>query len=311
MIESEVRLSVVIPCYKDSATLGKALDSVYAQTHAADEVIVINDDSPETNAIEVVMAAYPQAKYVVNPQNLGLAATRNVGVRAASGDVICFLDADDELHPQKIEVQLSIYHPQRAISCKVMRIGDERGVDNVVRFNGDVRYTKWIDSSQLVRRNALTGASLMISRALFLAHGGYDENLRSCEDFDLWLRLLDAGIPVLDVEWALYLYRFNEHGLSRNLPSISHWELEVVKKHYGRHRSSGKLPVGEGTTLALWLFRHFVRYAQCQDPKLLQTTRENLKLLDAWPLTRAALLLLQKIVLPWLVGYVQTHRGMH
>ncbi len=311
MVESEVRLSVVIPCYKDSTTLGKALDSVYAQTYAADEVIVVNDDSPETNAIEVVMTAYPQAKYVVNPRNLGLAATRNVGVRAASGDVICFLDADDELHPQKIEVQLSIYHPQRAISCKVMRIGEERGVDNVVRFNGDVRYTKWIDSSQLVRRNALTGASLMISRELFLAHGGYDENLRSCEDFDLWLRLLDAGIPVLNVEWALYLYRVNEHGLSRNLPNISLWELEVVKKHYDRHRCNGKLPVGEGTTLALWLFRHFVRYAQCQDPELLQMTRENLKLLEAWPFIRALLLFLQKIGFPWLVGYLQAHRGTH
>lgn len=303
-------VSVIIPCYKDAAKLGRALDSVSAQTYPVEEVIVVNDASPETREIEAVLVSYPQVAYVVNKQNLGLAATRNVGVNAASGSVICFLDADDELHPQKIETQLTLYHPKRAISCNVKRIGDERGIDGAVYHHGIVKYRVHYSSARLIRRNVLTGASLMISRKLFLAHGGYDETLRACEDFDLWLRLMDAGVPIFNIESPLYFYRVNEHGLSSNLLSVSRWELEVVKKYYRRRHFQGARPADEGNTLALWLFRHFIRYAQCQDPQLFQATHANLALLNPWPQARMALLFLQKVGILRLVAYI-VHRRKH
>jgi len=304
-----MRVSVVIPCFKDSATLGRALDSVFAQSRPADEVIVVNDASPETSEIEAVLVAYPSVKYVVNAANLGLAATRNAGVHAASGEIVCFLDADDELHPQKIELQLSLYRPGRAVSCSVERIGDERGIDRVAPYTGEVKHSVLADSSVLVRRNMLTGASLMLSRELFLSLGGYDETLRSCEDFDLWLRLLDAGVPAFNIDLPLYLYRVNENGLSRNLLNISYWELEVVKKHYARHRRAGEQPSGEASTLVIWLFKHFVRYERCRDPRLIEATRRNLQLLGEWPLARGLLLVAQKTGLPRLVGFLLANRG--
>jgi glycosyltransferase involved in cell wall biosynthesis len=300
-------VSLIIPCYKDALTLARALDSVFAQTHPVEEVIVVNDASPETEAIEAVLAAYPQVSYLVNPRNLGLAASRNKGVRAASGDVVCFLDADDELHPQKIELQRSLYRPGRAISCKVMRIGNERGTDRVPPYGGAIRYTEYLCASRLVRRNILTGASLMISRELFLAQGGYDEALLSCEDFDLWLRLLDAGVPVLNIDLPLYLYRVNEHGLSRNRLAISRWELEVVRAYFARHRQGGAARRGEALTLAVWLFRHFVRCAQCHDSRLMQATLENLELLRPWPFARAALRLSRALGLPRFAAYMLRH----
>jgi glycosyltransferase involved in cell wall biosynthesis len=304
-----MRVSLVIPCFKDSATLGRALDSVFAQSRAADEVIVVNDASPETSEIEVVLFAYPSVKYVVNEVNLGLAATRNAGAHAATGEIVCFLDADDELHPQKIELQLSLYRPERAVSCSVERIGDERGIDRVAPYPGEVKYSVLADSSVLIRRNTLTGASLMVSRELFLSLGGYDETLRSCEDFDLWLRLIDAGVPAFNIDLPLYLYRVNEKGLSKNLLSISYWELEVVKKHYARHRCAGNAPLGEATTLMIWLFKHFVRFEQCRDPKLMEATRRNLELLNVWPFARALLLVAQKIGLPRLTSFLLATRG--
>lgn len=304
-----MRVSVVIPCYKDSATLGRALDSVFSQSRAADEIIVVNDASPETREIEAVLAVYPHVKYFVNTVNRGLAATRNVGVHAALGDIVTFLDADDELHPQKIELQLSLFSPGRAVSCSVARIGDERGIDRVVRYPGEVTYSVLKDSSVLVRRNALTGASLMVSRELFLSLGGYDETLRSCEDFDFWLRLLDAGVPAFHIDLPLYLYRVNENGLSRNLLNISYWELEVVTKHYARLRGAGVKPSGEAVTLAAWLFRHFVRFEQCHDPKLMEATRRNLELLDAWPVAQAVVLVAQKMGLPRLAAFLLATRN--
>ena len=296
-----MRVSVVIPCFRDSATLGRALDSVLDQSRPADEIIVVNDASPETKEIESVLAAYPQVKYIVNATNLGLAATRNVGVRVTSADIVSFLDADDELHPQKIELQLSLFRPESAVSSSISRIGGERGVDRVVNYQSQARFSVFQDSSQLIRRNRLTGASIMVSRELFLSLGGYDETLRSCEDFDLWLRLLDKGITVLNVELPLYLYRCNENGLSRNLLNISRWELEVVRKYYERHRSAQGQTLREAVTFGMWLFKHQIRCEQCRDPRLIEATRRNLDLVSASPFVRALLLVAQRIRLAWIV----------
>lgn len=297
-----MRVSVVIPCFKDSATLARALDSVLGQSRPVDEIILVNDSSPEVNEIETILRSYPQVRYIVNTHNIGLAATRNVGVAAATGDVISFLDADDELHPQKIEFQLAVYRSDRAIACDVERIGDERGVGRVVSYSGKVKYSVCRSTSRYLRRNLLVGASLMISRNLFLSLGGYDEDLRSCEDFDFWLRILEAGVLVLNINLPLYLYRINEAGLSRNHLNISKWELVVVNKHIMRLKQRGEQMKDEALIMFVWLFRHSVRYEQCRDHRLLEAINLNMALLDRWPWMQKSLTLLREIGLTRLVA---------
>ncbi len=291
--ETKCRVSVVIPCYRDAATLARALASVCAQTRPVDEIIVVNDCSPETSAIEEIVARFPDVRYVKNLQNVGLAATRNVGVDASSAEIVTFLDADDELHPQKIEYQLSLYSPDIAVTCRVKLICNEIGITNIEQFSGACPYSTVTDSRSIIRRNRLTGASILISRVLLLKVGGYDDSLRSCEDFDLWLRLLDAGVQVYDIQLPLYLYRMNEVGLSRNYRNISRWELEVAKKYFERHRQVGTHMPGEGTTLAFWLIKHLLRYEICLDRDLLEATARNIELLTPWPLVKAAVSLIR------------------
>jgi glycosyltransferase involved in cell wall biosynthesis len=301
-------VSIIIPCFKDSSTLGRALDSVYAQTYKVDEVVVINDASPESDLIEAVIKRYPDVKYFVNEKNIGLAASRNRGVRASSGDIVCFLDADDELHPQKIEIQVSFYKSNIAISCNVFQNFDPQKYNQLRFYDYAPPYSVFSNSLSLVRWNQLTGASLMISRELFLSFGGYDETLRSCEDFDLWLRLLDSKIVAYNIELPLYLYKHNEQGLSRNPPSISYWELEVVKKYHARVRRLTSRVEGENFTLGIWLFKHFVRSARYRNSELLTTTYCNLKLLDQWPITRSFILFLRVIGLTELIGSFLAYR---
>lgn len=210
-------VSVIIPCYKDSATLGRALDSVYAQTYCVDEIIVVNDASPETAAIKLVLQSYPLVLYLENPVNIGLAATRNVGVRKASSDIITFLDADDALHTQKIELQLQLYKEGRVVACTTERVSDDSEWFERVSYNNSVPYRKISMSIKSLIRNNITGASMMISRELFNSMGGYDESLLSCEDFDFWLRLLNHGVEIFDVKLPLYFYVINPKGLSSNL----------------------------------------------------------------------------------------------
>lgn len=275
--------------------MGRALDSVYAQTNTVDEVVVVNDKSPETEAVEAVLRSYPQVIYVRNDINVGLAATRNAGVRAATGDIISFLDADDELHPQKIQYQLSVYRPDIAVTCRVKHIGNETGIASAEQFSEPCPFSTVTDSRSIIRRNRLTGASILISRTLFLKVGGYDDSLRSCEDFDLWLRLLDAGVQVYDIQLPLYLYRVNEAGLSRNYLNISRWELEVVKKYFQGHRHAGTPVSGEGATLAFWLMKHLLRYETCLERDLLEATARNIELLTPWPLLKVAVSLIRHL----------------
>ena len=98
-------VSVIITCYKDGATLERAIISVINQKYKAVEIIVVNDFSPETDLIDSIIENYKEIVYIRNDINKGLAASRNIGIEVASGEYIAFLDADDSWHIKKIEIQ--------------------------------------------------------------------------------------------------------------------------------------------------------------------------------------------------------------
>ena len=253
-------ISVIIPCYRDSKTLARALDSVYAQTRLPDEVIVVNDCSPETEEIEFVLRSYPKVIYELNKTNVGLAASRNRGIERSKCTVVSFLDADDILHPQKIEFQSSVLKNGCAVSCAYQRIGATEVVSTRnMKFGNLGCIRTFTKSSEIIYRNRLTGAAIMAYKVDLEAMGGYDSSLRSCEDYDLWLRLLDAGFAVLHLRRPLYLYRLNDAGLSRATASISRWEMETISKALAR---KGFEPPFEGEAAKIWAFwilKHIIR----------------------------------------------------
>jgi glycosyltransferase involved in cell wall biosynthesis len=277
---------VIIPCYKDSTTLGRALDSVYAQTYRVDEIIVVNDASPETDAIKLVLKNYPNVFYLENSVNIGLAATRNVGVKNASSDIITFLDADDALHPQKIEWQRKFYKEGRVIACATERVSGDLQSFEGVPYSNRVPYREMKMSIVSLLKNNITGASMMISRELFNSMGGYDEALLSCEDFDFWLRLLNHGLEIYDVKLPLYIYVINPSGLSSNLKKISYWELKVIEKFFSDNINSGKYKYFESIVLLVWLARHRVRYRLCGDTTYKETIDQNVNLIANRPIAR-------------------------
>src|SRR5919197_986029 len=88
-------VSIVIPAYRASDHIRRALDSVFAQTFPDFEVIVVSDGSPDGSELEIILASYAgQIRYFSQPHR-GAGAARNAGVRAARGRYVAFLDADD------------------------------------------------------------------------------------------------------------------------------------------------------------------------------------------------------------------------
>lgn len=280
---------MVIPCYRDGDTLGRALSSVRAQTRPVEEVIVVDDCSPESETIQAVLADFPEVRYLRNPVNLGLAGTRNVGLHAATSEIVTFLDADDELHPQKIEFQIRALRSRSAVTCRVRRIGDEVGIANVRLFGSRLPVEAVRNSRTLLYGNRLTGAALMAPRSLLLEVGGYDPALRSCEDLDLWLRLLDAGIEAVDIALPLYLYRLNPVGLSRNLRAISRWETTVLEAYFRRYGGEFLAEFADAQVWAFWLLKQMLREAFRPDPEFRDDIRSRIDQLSRHPVLQGGL----------------------
>src|SRR5262245_13313488 len=105
-------VSVVIPAYRASGTIGRAVVSLLHQTRTPDEILVVDDGSPDDLA--AALAPYCDRVTLVRKENGGAASARNLGIDRSRGDLIAFLDADDYWEPTKLERQLSIFrrHPE-------------------------------------------------------------------------------------------------------------------------------------------------------------------------------------------------------
>ena len=106
MTEDKYSISVVIPAYNSEGHIGRALDSVLAQTFGADEIIVVDDGS--TDGTGEVIASYGERVKYIRQENAGPGAARNTGIHAATGNWIAFLDADDEWVSEKLRLQVDI-----------------------------------------------------------------------------------------------------------------------------------------------------------------------------------------------------------
>ena len=225
-------VSVIIPCYKNSSTLERAIKSVEAQTYSAIEIVVVNDASPETEAIESIISRHPRIIYIRNKLNLGLAGARNAGIQCSSGDYIAMLDADDEYHPQKIATQMKYMRPSTVLTCSCILVSERGKITGSSFVSCRPRLFKGCAS--IITRNTLNGAGIFAEKDLLLKYNCYDASLRSCEDWDLYLRLLSDNVQVIDIGFALYYYHYSPSGLSKNPISITKWETEVILRHAHR-----------------------------------------------------------------------------
>src|SRR5688572_7039612 len=107
-------VSVIVPAYNSSAYIAETLDSVFAQTFDSFEVIVINDGSPDTERLERELKPYSGKLRYIKQENRGAAAARNAGVRAARGELVAFLDADDTYLPNFLEKQVELLESNNA-----------------------------------------------------------------------------------------------------------------------------------------------------------------------------------------------------
>jgi glycosyltransferase involved in cell wall biosynthesis len=228
-------VSVIIPAYDVQDCISRAINSVLKQSIASKEILVIDDGS--TDATCQAAHRFGTPVRVLSQGHCGAAAARNAGIRASTGDIIAFLDADDEWLDGKLEKQLRL-HQARTLAASFCRSNefDAQGADLGDTFRNDPprRGTEiWRD---LLAANFIATPTVMASRAAINAAGGFDTALKVGEDQDMWIRLaLQGYIDYVDESLVQVHQRANslsnsgfEDQINFTLPMI--WKhLETLK----------------------------------------------------------------------------------
>ena len=208
-------VSVIIPAYNSAAYIRVALDSVLAQTFDRFEIIVINDGSADTADLERELERYSESVRYISQENRGAAAARNAGIRAARGELIAFLDADDSYLPTFLAKQVALLRSSGAdlVHSDAHVFGDPRLVGQT--FMGVQRASGAATPERLlsIETSVLTSA-VVARKAPILDVGCFDESLRRGQDFDLWFRLSKAGYRFAYQPEILVNHKIDDSGLS-------------------------------------------------------------------------------------------------
>jgi glycosyltransferase involved in cell wall biosynthesis len=190
--QSTELVSVIIPAYNVAHYIGETLDSVFAQTYPHLEVIVVNDGSPDTSELEKVLEPYRDRIVYLTQENRGLSGARNTGLRAAKGALVALLDADDLWLPSYVEEQARYLrnNPDKHLvycDAEIFGEGIAPGV-YYMQLNPNIGDA----TAEAIISKRCTVFVSVTARAAALRELGFDESLRSCEDFDCWIRMTAA-----------------------------------------------------------------------------------------------------------------------
>ncbi len=256
-------VTVVIPAYNNARYIGQTLDSIEAQTFSDYEVIVVNDGSSDREELEKVLEAHPLPIIYISQENKGVSAARNAAIRIARGEFYAQLDADDQWTPEYLEVQLGILRENADVALvypNAKIIGDDVPLElefmKVSPSEGDVTF------EALVRQRCTVLTCVTARMSAIREAGMFDEGLRSCEDFDLWLRVVKHGGKIVYHRRIMALYRRHQGSLSSdrvwmlrhllavfekwaNTANLSPAELAVVNEQITVNRSELRLHEGK------------------------------------------------------------------
>jgi glycosyltransferase involved in cell wall biosynthesis len=282
-----VTVSIVIATYNSADVLGRALDSIAAQTYHDYEVIVVDDGSTDDTAALVrsfeTVFGTPRLTFIRTNRNEGGAAARNRGVRAARGTHVAFLDADDEWLPAKLEQQVAAFEAapsEVGLITTQYRLLDSRGAlvsENIVQtFEGPLpaALLKSVEG-----RYEIIGvfSTVMMRRNVFDDVGGLDEGLRCWHDTDFYLRAAER-----------FAFAFVATPLTvkhERRGSVSYtWRTqdEGSRRFWQKHRSR----FGSGNVFRRFIARHqhALGVQACLAGEMAEGRRLFLQSLTIWPL---------------------------
>jgi glycosyltransferase involved in cell wall biosynthesis len=234
------RISVIIPAYNASRFIERTIDSVLHQTIKDFELIVIDDGSTDnTRSLAEAAALRDPRIQLITVRNGGVAKARNIGIEAAKGEFVAFLDADDVWHPQKLERQLAALRAEpKAAACYVLH----RRIDQLDMVDGNqesISVSGYTFAFHFYKRPVGNGSALLVKRTVAVEVGGFDSSwanrgIGGCEDFDFEMKIV-SRYPIVCVNLYLLGYRTYPGNMSSNKFAMGKGLVATVDQHAQIH----------------------------------------------------------------------------
>ena len=204
--------SIIIPYFKKKEFISRCLRSIYKQSYSNYEVILIydDDDIKEYQYIMSFKKTYRKLRIIKNNKRMGAGQSRNLGIQSAKGDLIAFLDSDDVWHREKLKIQITLMKKNNwAISHTSYKIIDR---NNIIT---NTRRAKNINFSNLIKSCDVGLSSVIIKKSLFNNKIKFP-NLKTKEDYVLWLKIARKGIIIQGIDKVLMKWQESNNSLSSN-----------------------------------------------------------------------------------------------
>ncbi len=227
-------ITIIIPTYNRADFIGEAIESVCMQTYANWELIIVDDAS--TDLTETLVKKYiakdRRIHYLKNSANLGISKTRNRGLREARGEYVAMLDSDDLwLDPEKLEKQITAFgeNPKLGIIGTwitfIYKTPNETKKQNASFAIHDAEIRR-----SFLYKNHIAQSSVLFLKKAALVAGGYDENLATMEDHDLWLNI-GTRYEVETLPIYATGYRIHENSVTKSRSKqVALDELSVISR---------------------------------------------------------------------------------
>ncbi len=220
-------VSIIIPCYNAERYVGEAIESALAQTYPNKEVILIDDGSTD-GSLDVIRSFGEAIRWETGP-NRGGSAARNRGLALARGELIQFLDADDLLHPQKLErqVRLSLEDPKAIVYCDYV----VQDIDSGQVLEIPKRECEGLDPVVFaIRAERLQTSAPLHRKAALLEIGGFDESLPCAQEYDLHIRLACHGYRWRHLREVLYTLRRRKNSVSSDYARVINIHPRIMRR---------------------------------------------------------------------------------
>jgi glycosyltransferase involved in cell wall biosynthesis len=260
-------ISVIIPAYNASDFISQAIESVLSQSYEPLEIIAIDNGSNDHTS-EVIRSYSEKVKCIRLDPNKGVTGARNVGIQSSRGELIAFLDADDQWLPGKIEQQQAILDSEPDIGLvhtDVFYWNPDAGDKNIrecgrEQFTGNC-YTRFFFD------NHVMPSSVLLRRECLEAVGLFDEGFYVAEDWDLWFRIA-RRFRFAYLNYPMVLYRVHEGSLSNDHARMRQHELLVIKKALANDPNLKSLIGSNQVQRALHELNFSVGYSKFQSNEL-------------------------------------------
>jgi glycosyltransferase involved in cell wall biosynthesis len=225
-----VLVSVVIPAYNCAEYISATLKSVLAQSFTNFEIIVVNDGSPDTEAMELELTPFLPAIHYVKQQNGGPSSARNRGTEEAQGRYVAFLDSDDLWLPNHLANQVRLLQSDSApvlVYSDNLLLREDKPFATAFEKNPQVPPVTF---ESLVAETCTIGTSTtVVARQAILDAGGFEIGRHRSEDFDLWLRIAHRG-GGMGYSSAVQVCHRVANGLSFDDTAMNQAQIKVYEK---------------------------------------------------------------------------------